>query len=65
MQGHYELTADNVTEWFKESFYTENHLMRSFSILPRESVGVVDEILRAYKVEGMRVVDADKFPLQT
>lgn len=61
--GYYPLTEENVADWIRQSAQSEYHPAGTCAMLPRELGGVVDEKLRLYGAENVRVVDASVFPL--
>lgn len=61
--GYYELNASNVEGWVRDNLQSEYHPCGTAAMLPKERGGVVDEKLRVYGVDGLRVVDASIFPL--
>ncbi|KAK6224459.1 GMC oxidoreductase [Colletotrichum tabaci] len=61
--GYRALTADNVESWVRDAVQSEYHPCGTCAMLPKSAGGVVDERLRVYGVEGLRVVDASVFPL--
>lgn len=61
--GYHKLTEENVEAWIKENLQSEYHPTGTCAMLPRDKEGVVDERLRAFGVQGLRVVDASIFPL--
>lgn len=61
--GYHALTADNVESWVRAAVQSEYHPCGTCAMLPKSAGGVVDERLRVYGVEGLRVVDASVFPL--
>ena len=61
--GFERLDESNVEGFVKGNFGIEYHPMSSCSMLPEREGGVVDERLRVYGTENVRVVDASIFPL--
>ncbi|KAJ0162093.1 L-sorbose 1-dehydrogenase [Colletotrichum tanaceti] len=61
--GYRALAADDVEGWVRAGVQSEYHPCGTCAMLPRSAGGVVDERLRVYGVEGLRVVDASVFPL--
>ena len=61
--GFYKLDQSNVEDFVKKGFASEYHPMGTCSMLPRHEGGVVDEKLKVYGTENVRVVDASIFPL--
>jgi choline dehydrogenase-like flavoprotein len=61
--GYHTLTRENVEAWCRQTLNTSDHPMSSCSMLPEEEGGVVDERLKVYGVDNLRVVDASIFPL--
>ncbi|KAK1994118.1 GMC oxidoreductase [Colletotrichum falcatum] len=61
--GYHELTAQNAEDWVRSSVQSEYHPCGTCAMSPRARGGVVDERLRVYGVERLRVVDASVFPL--
>lgn len=61
--GYYHLTGENVADWIRQSVQSEYHPVGTCAMLPRDRGGVVDEKLRLYGVENVRIVDASVFPL--
>ncbi|EUC34723.1 GMC oxidoreductase [Bipolaris victoriae FI3] len=55
--------VEEAKEWVQKNTVTEYHPVGTCAMLPREKGGVVDEELRVYGVQGLRVVDASIFPL--
>ena len=56
-------TLDAAKEHCRRNLITNNHPCGTCSMLPREKGGVVDDRLRVYGVDGLRVVDASIFPM--
>lgn len=55
---------DKAMDVVRQSQVSDFHPAGSCSMLPREKGGVVDNRLRVYGVQGIRVVDASIFPLE-
>ena len=62
--GFYELNESNVEDFVRANAGTEYHPIGTCAMLPRNAGGVVDERLKVYETENLRVVDASIFPLQ-
>ncbi|MCJ1270247.1 hypothetical protein MMC22_010143 [Lobaria immixta] len=62
--GYFELNESNVREHVKKALSSEYHPCGTCAMSPRGKGGVVDERLRVYGTERLRVVDASIFPLQ-
>lgn len=62
--GYFELNESNVRAHIKKTMSTEFHPCGTCALSPRPGGGVVDERLRVYGTERLRVVDASIFPLQ-
>lgn len=62
--GYFELTESNVREQIKKTIGTEYHPCCTNTMSPRHKGGVVNERLRVYGTQNVRVVDASIFPLQ-
>ncbi|KAI4158222.1 MAG: hypothetical protein LQ342_007669 [Letrouitia transgressa] len=62
--GFYKLDEKNVEDFVRRKFASEYHPIGTCSMLPRHRGGVVDERLKVYGTENVRVVDASIFPLQ-
>lgn len=56
-------SLEEAKAWLPNNTVTEYHPVGSCAMLPREKGGVVDEQLRVYGVQGLRVADASIFPL--
>ncbi|KAK3306255.1 glucose-methanol-choline oxidoreductase [Chaetomium strumarium] len=56
-------TDEQILDYIRETAVTVWHASGTCAMLPREKGGVVDERLRVYGVEGLRVVDASVFPV--
>jgi choline dehydrogenase-like flavoprotein len=56
-------TDEQIMEFIRQTAVTVWHASGTCAMLPREQGGVVDERLRVYGVEGLRVVDASVFPV--
>ncbi|PSN64811.1 alcohol oxidase [Corynespora cassiicola Philippines] len=56
-------SLDKAKEFVKLASTTNWHSVGTCAMAPREMGGVVDENLRVYEVQGLRVVDASIFPL--
>ncbi|ESZ90603.1 hypothetical protein SBOR_9011 [Sclerotinia borealis F-4128] len=52
-----------IEEFLRETVVSENHHVGTASMMPREWGGVVDERLRVYGVQGVRVLDASVVPM--
>ncbi|KAI9645751.1 hypothetical protein NHQ30_005183 [Ciborinia camelliae] len=52
-----------IQNFMRESVLSENHHVGTASMMPRELGGVVDERLRVYGVQGLRVMDASVIPM--
>ena len=61
--GYHHLTKENVEAWSRQTLNTSDHPMSTCSMLPKEEGGVVNERLKVYGVENLRVVDASIFPM--
>lgn len=62
--GYFELNDSNVRAHVKKTMSTEFHPCGTSTMSPRDKGGVVDERLKVYGTERLRVVDASIFPLQ-
>lgn len=62
--GFYELNESNIEEFVRANAGTEYHPIGTCAMLPRSAGGVVDERLKVYGTQNLRVVDASIFPLQ-
>lgn len=62
--GYFELNESNVRGHVKKAMSSEYHPCGTCAMSPRDKGGVVDERLRVYGTERLRVVDASIFPLQ-
>jgi choline dehydrogenase len=58
----YNATTDEIEEFVRQRADTLYHPTSSARMARREDGGVVDEELKVYGVEGLRVVDASIFP---
>lgn len=56
-------TVDQAKEYIRATALSNNHPVGTCCMAPRDKGGVVDEGLRVYGVEGLRVVDASVMPL--
>ncbi|KAI0839568.1 putative GMC oxidoreductase [Hypoxylon sp. FL0890] len=56
-------TLEKAKAYIRETALTDNHLVGTCAMLPREKGGVVDHRLRVYGVKGLRVVDSSIMPL--
>ena len=56
-------TLSAAKEHVKRNLITNNHPCGTCAMLPMEKGGVVDERLKVYGVENLRVVDASVFPM--
>lgn len=56
-------SIDAAKEHCKRNLITNNHPCGTCAMLPYEKGGVVDERLRVFGVQGLRVVDASVFPM--
>ncbi|KAI1137459.1 putative GMC oxidoreductase [Hypoxylon sp. FL0543] len=56
-------TPDKAKAYIRETALTDNHLVGTCAMLPREKGGVVDPRLRVYGVKGLRIVDSSIMPL--
>ncbi|KAI1207908.1 putative GMC oxidoreductase [Annulohypoxylon truncatum] len=56
-------TLEKAKAHIRESVLTDNHLVGTCAMLPREKGGVVDDRLRVYSVKGLRIVDSSIMPL--
>ena len=56
-------TIDAAKEHCRRNLISNNHPCGTCSMLPLEAGGVVNDRLRVYGVEGLRVVDASIFPM--
>ena len=54
---------DNVKQYVCETAMTNWHVVGTCAMLPREKGGVVDENLKVYGTENLRVVDASIMPM--
>jgi choline dehydrogenase len=61
--GYSHQTKDTIEAWCKATLNTSDHPMGSCSMLPKDEGGVVDDRLKVYDVENLRVVDASIFPM--
>jgi choline dehydrogenase-like flavoprotein len=55
-------TKDKIDEFIKAKVSGAYHLSSTCRMAPREENGVVDQELKVYGVEGLRVADASVFP---
>ena len=62
--GFYELDEGNVEDFVRANAGSEYHPIGTCAMLPRSAGGVVDERLKVYGTDNLRVVDASIFPLQ-
>jgi choline dehydrogenase-like flavoprotein len=56
-------TQEQLENHIRSQYTTINHSSGTCSMLPRRLGGVVDERLRVYGVQGLRIVDASVLPL--
>jgi choline dehydrogenase len=56
-------TDEQILDYIRETAVPVWHASGTCAMLPKEKGGVVDERLRVYGVEGLRVVDASVFPV--
>jgi choline dehydrogenase-like flavoprotein len=56
-------TLEEAKELVRNNTATEYHPVGTCAMLPKEKGGVVDNELKVYGVDGLRVVDASIFPL--
>jgi len=62
-QGEYEPgDTKNVEVWAREVAASDNHVVGSLAMMPKELGGVVDTRMRMYGIENVRVVDASIIP---
>jgi choline dehydrogenase len=54
---------EEILDYIKETSVPVWHASGTCAMLPREKGGVVDEKLRVYGVQGLRIVDASIFPV--
>jgi choline dehydrogenase len=54
---------EEILNYIKETAVPVWHASGTCAMLPREKGGVVDEKLRVYGVQGLRIVDASIFPI--
>ena len=60
----YELgTVDKAKEHVRRHVISNNHSTSSCAMMPKELGGVVDNKLKVYGVEGLRIVDASVMPM--
>lgn len=62
--GFHELDESNVEDFVRANAASEWHPIGTCAMLPLSAGGVVDERMRVYGTENLRVVDASIFPLQ-
>ena len=58
----YKATAAEIEEFVRQRVATLYHPTSTARMARREDRGVVDEELKVYGVQGLRVVDASVFP---
>jgi choline dehydrogenase-like flavoprotein len=63
IHGERLATLEGARELVKDSFLSNYHLTSTCSMMPQDLGGVVDEHLKVYGTENLRVVDASIFPL--
>ncbi|OTA59684.1 GMC oxidoreductase [Hypoxylon sp. EC38] len=56
-------TLEKAKAYIRETALTDNHLVGTCAMLPREKGGVVDHRLKVYGVQGLRIVDSSIMPL--
>ncbi|KAI0012137.1 putative GMC oxidoreductase [Xylariaceae sp. FL0662B] len=56
-------TLEKAKAYIRETALTDNHLVGTCAMLPREKGGVVDHRLKVYGVKGLRIVDSSIMPL--
>lgn len=61
--GYSHQTKDSIEAWCRATLNTADHPMGSCSMLPKAEGGVVDNRLKVYGVENLRVIDASIFPM--
>jgi len=65
-QGEYEPgDMNNVEVWAREVAASDNHVVGSLAMMPKELGGVVDTRMRMYGIENVRVVGAFFFFFST
>jgi len=62
-EGEYEPgNAKDVKTWAREVAASDNHVVGSLAMMPKELGGVVDTRMKMYGIENVRVVDASIIP---
>jgi choline dehydrogenase-like flavoprotein len=62
-KGEYEPGSTNDVEvWARKVASSDNHVVGSLAMMPKELGGVVDTRMRVYGIENVRVVDASIIP---
>ncbi|KAF8957589.1 alcohol oxidase [Flammula alnicola] len=66
-EGEYEpgedkKTEQDVTTWARGASASDNHVIGTLAMMPKELGGVVDTRLRVYGIQNVRVVDASVIP---
>lgn len=56
-------TDEQIMDYIREAAVTVWHASGTCAMLPKDKGGVVNERLKVYGVEGLRIVDASVFPV--